>query len=310
MPSCAACNYELPNRENLIYCPSCGVRSKCKGCGADPEPGDRFCVSCGTAVGLGDQNLVITTDSRHAQPLNRLEYRRESKGKEFSESLITEFTDTVGAAFGGTILAVVADAHSDKHKTYPLDYAARAVDNGEISLPIIGSSKDGIVVDTIVHHVEPSCQESQNNEERIKKIFTLTDDAIRLVENRLKAKNRKDATHRFVSLFLYFNQTIGNTAVDRAIVMEHLKKADIYDRNSSTVLRSISNSELRDENGMFSLYPAGIESAHGFIDDVFNPDIPNDWFPSKAGGSRNSKLTADEKATTLKRSGKVMLSVP
>jgi hypothetical protein len=304
MPSCVACNHELPNRKNLIYCPSCGIQSKCKGCGVALERGDAFCVSCGTSAGSGDQHLAITSDSHHAQPLNKLEYRRERKGKDFSESLTTEFTDTVGAAFGSTVLAVVADAHSDKHKIYPIDYAAKAVDNGKISLPVIESSKDGTVVDAIAHDIEPSFQESQNNEERIKKIFALTDDSIRLIENRLKPKNRKDNTHRFIILFLYFNQVVGNKMVDRATIMEHLKKADIYDNNSSTILKEICNSKLRNENGVFSLYPAGIESAHSFIDDIFNPDIPNDLLPCKTGGSRSLKLTSDEKSDHSKKKRK------
>jgi hypothetical protein len=304
MPLCPSCNNELPDRKNLIYCPSCGIQSKCKGCGAELEPGDTFCVSCGIAAGSGDRTLVGTADGHNAQPLNKLEYRRESKGKDFSESLTTEFTDTVGAAFGSTVLAVVADAHSDKHKIYPLEYAAKAVDHGKISLPVIESSKDGTVVDAIAHHVEPSSQDSQNHEERIKKIFDLTDDGIRLIENRLKHKNKKDQTHRFIILFLYFNQVIGNNEVDRTFIMDHLKKASIYDGNSSTALKEISNSKLRDENGIFSLYPEGIESAHRFIDDVFNTEIPNNQFPCKAGASRSLKSISDEKGDHSKKKRK------
>jgi len=52
--ACKWCRAELPNRENLNYCPFCGTDVHvvpCPSCGEALEPDWRFCIACGAEVG-------------------------------------------------------------------------------------------------------------------------------------------------------------------------------------------------------------------------------------------------------------------
>ena len=51
--ACKWCRAELPNRENLNYCPYCGTDVHvvpCPSCGEALEPDWRFCIACGAEV--------------------------------------------------------------------------------------------------------------------------------------------------------------------------------------------------------------------------------------------------------------------
>lgn len=51
--SCVWCRADLPERGDLNYCPFCGTDVRlvpCASCGAEVEPGWRFCVTCGAEV--------------------------------------------------------------------------------------------------------------------------------------------------------------------------------------------------------------------------------------------------------------------
>jgi len=51
--TCNWCRAELPNRENLNYCPFCGTDVNvipCPSCGEALEPDWRFCIACGAEV--------------------------------------------------------------------------------------------------------------------------------------------------------------------------------------------------------------------------------------------------------------------
>lgn len=48
--ACVHCGLKLPTNRAVNFCPSCGRNVTiipCDGCGADMEPGWRFCVNCG-----------------------------------------------------------------------------------------------------------------------------------------------------------------------------------------------------------------------------------------------------------------------
>lgn len=52
--TCLWCRADLPQREGLRFCPFCGTDVSfvpCSNCGREVEPGWRFCIGCGTAVG-------------------------------------------------------------------------------------------------------------------------------------------------------------------------------------------------------------------------------------------------------------------
>jgi len=51
--ACPWCRAELPQRDNLHFCPFCGTDVHlvpCPGCGEELEPDWRFCIGCGTEV--------------------------------------------------------------------------------------------------------------------------------------------------------------------------------------------------------------------------------------------------------------------
>ncbi len=51
--ACQWCRAELPARDGLNFCPFCGTDTRfvpCAACGAELEPGWRFCVACGEEV--------------------------------------------------------------------------------------------------------------------------------------------------------------------------------------------------------------------------------------------------------------------
>jgi hypothetical protein len=52
--ACKWCRADLPERDDLNFCPYCGTDLDlvpCAACGGELEPGWRFCASCGTGVG-------------------------------------------------------------------------------------------------------------------------------------------------------------------------------------------------------------------------------------------------------------------
>lgn len=54
LDTCLWCRADLPPREDLRFCPFCGTDVSfvpCSSCGREIEPGWRFCIGCGTAVG-------------------------------------------------------------------------------------------------------------------------------------------------------------------------------------------------------------------------------------------------------------------
>lgn len=56
--ACRSCGGEVPDREDLRFCPWCGVdltASRCEGCGDELEPDWSYCPACGTpAPASGD----------------------------------------------------------------------------------------------------------------------------------------------------------------------------------------------------------------------------------------------------------------
>jgi len=54
LETCLWCRADLPQREGQRFCPFCGTDVSfvpCSNCGRELEPGWRFCIGCGTAVG-------------------------------------------------------------------------------------------------------------------------------------------------------------------------------------------------------------------------------------------------------------------
>jgi hypothetical protein len=54
VPECQFCGHALPTGRTVNFCPQCGLNvstRRCPGCSGEIQPGWRFCVTCGRAVG-------------------------------------------------------------------------------------------------------------------------------------------------------------------------------------------------------------------------------------------------------------------
>jgi hypothetical protein len=54
LAACQFCGHNLPTGREVKFCPHCGLNvamQLCPGCSSEVQPGWRFCVSCGRAVG-------------------------------------------------------------------------------------------------------------------------------------------------------------------------------------------------------------------------------------------------------------------
>jgi len=54
LPECQFCGHSLPTGRTVSFCPQCGLNvstRRCPGCSGEIQPGWRFCVTCGRAVG-------------------------------------------------------------------------------------------------------------------------------------------------------------------------------------------------------------------------------------------------------------------
>jgi hypothetical protein len=53
-PVCQFCGHHLPTGRPVNFCPQCGLNvttRRCPGCSSEIQPGWRFCVTCGRAIG-------------------------------------------------------------------------------------------------------------------------------------------------------------------------------------------------------------------------------------------------------------------
>jgi len=53
-PACQFCGQKLPDGRTVHFCPQCGLNvstRRCAGCSSEIQPGWRFCVNCGRAIG-------------------------------------------------------------------------------------------------------------------------------------------------------------------------------------------------------------------------------------------------------------------
>lgn len=53
-PECQFCGHALPAGRTANFCPQCGLNvstRRCPGCSSEIQPGWRFCITCGRAVG-------------------------------------------------------------------------------------------------------------------------------------------------------------------------------------------------------------------------------------------------------------------
>jgi hypothetical protein len=295
MLSCPACNHELPNRENLVYCPSCGVQSKCKSCGTVLEAEYMFCIFCGTASSSSAQAISVHEHLNDRQVLNEVEFREESNGRSHSRFLKARFTDVVGAAaLGSHVLEVLADTPSrgESRKTRSSGYEVKpVVDNGQLSLPISAQIEDEMVLDTGVQSI-PISQVNKGDDDRLKDIFRYEGGNIRLVENRLKAKNKQDMARRVIILLLYAHELQGNSKVMRSIITEELQKAKIYDGNTRTLISK--EVDWMQEEGNLVLRNSGREIAKQYLDDIADSSIPDGWNPSKSGTGKSSKSGSED----------------
>ncbi len=121
MQQCPACHHNLPDREDLVYCPKCVAQLWCKikSCKAPLELDAVGCVVCGALVGKNEitsdvKVLTAKETGNQSTAINTLNFLEINKG--ITRSLDAAFTDEFGISIGGAALAAIINGGSPIEK--------------------------------------------------------------------------------------------------------------------------------------------------------------------------------------------------
>jgi hypothetical protein len=148
--------------------------------------------------------------------------------------------------------------------------------------------------------VKPTSQPT-GDAERIREIFEIDGDDIRLEEHRLKADSRLEYARRVTYLFIYSQELAGKKPVSYASVKKMLEASKVLDANTRHELLHKMAVEI--DGDAIRLKKEGREKAVQALDEILNPNHPDPgWTPESQ--SRSSKAGAENKKET-KSTGKV-----
>lgn len=281
--TCPTCGTSLPER--AIYCPSCAKQARCKACRDILEPNARACVSCGTLLGSGDTTIQGSIASTPNPAINTIEFQETTKGRSLRASLTDIAVGNLSESFGLFMSGRITTGGRNNRTTFP---NTTIVEQRQLALTDLPTEVANSDQDQQVVQLDPSeVTVSASDADKLRRIFRPEGDSLRLIETRLKATSKLDATRRVVYLFLYANELRGRDKVLRSEVNEVLKKAALYDNNASTWIGK--SPDLSIDGDMVSLLLPGEEQARKILEEVLNPDIPNEWSFGSARASRSIK---------------------
>jgi hypothetical protein len=246
---------------------------------------------CGTAIGSG---AVSVTANGSTPQMNTLELQEDTR----SRSLRISFTDAAIGSIGDTVNQLVSDklaSHSPRSLRTAAAPAAlsallQAGDPGEA-----GHTIDGKPVDE-----KPSPQLT-GDAERIREIFEIDGDDIRLEEHRLKADSRLEYARRLTYLFIYSQELAGKKPVSYASVKKILESSKVLDTNTRHELSHKMAVEI--DGDTIRLKKEGREKAIQALSEILDPNHPDPgWTPESH--SRNPKAGLENKKES-KSIGKV-----
>ena len=286
---CPSCSHVLSERG--YFCASCAVQVRCRQCNELLEKDARACVMCGTAVGVAATNPSV---SGSASPMNTLELQEDTR----SRSLRISFTDAAIGSIGGTVNYLVSDKLAS-HGPRPPKPAGGAT----ILSPLLpgGEVTDGgQVIDGSKLDPKPPTPVT-GDAERMREIFEMDGEDIRLEEHRLKADSRLEYARRLTYLFIYSQELAGKKPIAYANVKKILEASKVLDTNTRHELSHKMAVEI--DGDTIRLKKEGREKAVQALDEILNPNHPDPgWTPESY--SRASKAGADDKKAA-KVTGKV-----
>jgi hypothetical protein len=226
--------------------------------------------------------------------MNTLELQEDTR----SRSLRISFTDAAINSIGGTVNHLVSDKLAS-HGPRPLKPAgsptvlAALLPAGEV---IDGSQ----LIDPATVDPKPPSPVT-GDVERMRQIFEMDGEDIRLEEHRLKADSRLEYARRLTYLFIYSQELTGKKPIAYASVKKILEASKVLDTNTRRELSHKMAVEI--DGDMIRLKKEGREKAVQALDEISNPNHPDPgWTPESH--SRSPKAGAENKKDT-KPTGKV-----
>jgi hypothetical protein len=240
------------------------------------------CVMCGTAVGAGAASPSV---NGNASPMNTLELQEDTR----SRSLRISFTDAAIGSIGGTVSHLVSDKLAS-HGPRPFKPAGGPT----VLSPLLpaGEVGDGSqVIESATLDPKPPSPVT-GDAERMREIFEMDGEDIRLEEHRLKADSRLEYARRLTYLFMYSQELGGKKPIAYASVKKLLEASKVLDTNTRHELSHKMAVEI--DGDTIRLKKEGREKAVSALDEILNPNHPDPgWTPESH--SRSPKVGAENK---------------
>jgi hypothetical protein len=278
---CPSCSHPLSERG--YFCASCAIQVRCKQCNELLEKEARACVMCGTALGAGVTSPGV---SGGASPMNTLELQEDTR----SRSLRISFTDAAIGSIGETVNHLVSDKlvpHGPR--------VLRPARTPAVVAPLLsaGEVNEGRqVIDSSKVDPKPPVPIT-GDAERMREIFGMDEEEIRLEEHRLKADSRLEYARRLTYLFIYAQELAGKKPITYASVKKILEASKVLDTNTRHELSHKMAVEI--DGDTIRLKKEGREKAIQALDEILNTNHPDPgWTPeshsrASKGGSENKK---------------------
>lgn len=287
---CPSCGKALSERG--YFCASCAVQARCKQCGELLEKDAQACVMCGTTVGAGTPRPAANGGG---SPMNTLELQEDTR----SRSLRISFTDAAIGSIGETVNRLVSDKlapHGPRTLKTLGGPAAMAP-----QLPAGEPSEAGQIIDAKPDDGKPS-QQPTGDAERIREIFEIKGEDVRLEEHRLKADSRLEYARRITYLFIYAQELAGKKPISYASVKKLLEASKVLDTNTRHELAHKMAVEI--DGDTIRLKKEGREKAVQALDEILNPNHPDPGWTPEGHTGKPRGTGADNKKET-KATGKV-----
>jgi hypothetical protein len=287
--NCPSCS--VPLTERGFFCASCAAQVRCKQCRELLEKDARACVMCGTAVGSGAASPAANGT---ASPMNTLELQEDTR----SRSLRISFTDAAIGSIGETVNHLVSNKLAPQG---PRSFrAAGAPATISSLLPAGDSGEASQIIDGKQVDAKPSPPVT-GDVERMRDIFEIDGENVRLEEHRLKADSRLEYARRLTYLFIYSQELAGKKPVPYTGVKKILEASKVLDANTRHELSHKMAVEI--DGDTIRLKKEGREKAIQTLNEILDPNHPDPgWTPESQ--SRNPKAGTEGKKE-IKSSGKV-----
>jgi hypothetical protein len=245
---------------------------------------------CGTAAGAGAASPGVAGNT---SPMNTLELQEDTR----SRSLRISFTDAAISSIGGTVNHLVSDKLASQGPR-PLKQAGGPA----VLAPLLSTGEatdSGQVIDGSKLDARPTSPVT-GDAERMRQIFEMEGEDVRLEEHRLKADSRLEYARRLTYLFIYSQELAGKKPIPCASVKKILEASKVLDTNTRYELSHKMAVEI--DGDAIRLKKEGREKAIQALDQILNPNHPDPgWTPES---SRTSKAGGENKKET-KVAGKV-----